>query len=142
MPDVRMRTTGRPTLAPADRRRRVVELSVVVAATCLAPLLLDAGELLPCVFRNLTGLPCPLCGGSHALFYLARFEFARAVEANAGVVMAAACVPVWVILRAWEAIGGRTALKNRITRPLYHSAPALALSMVVIPWILRLSSAD
>lgn len=69
--------------------QRVQRLGVGLAgplALAGAPLLLDGRLNLGCGFLALTGLPCPLCGGTHAATALVQGDAAAAWAANPGVV--------------------------------------------------------
>jgi hypothetical protein len=53
-----------------------------------------------CLFRNVTGIPCPSCGTTHALLSIARGDFREAVRENilgypaAGMLLV---FPVWIL---------------------------------------------
>ena len=52
-----------------------------------------------CLFHRITGLPCPSCGSTHAILYIARFKFADALYTNPiGFLLAAAMIifPFWI----------------------------------------------
>jgi hypothetical protein len=36
----------------------------------------------PCMFRYMTGLPCPACGATHSGIYLSHFQISKAFSAN------------------------------------------------------------
>ena len=36
----------------------------------------------PCLFKEITGIPCPACGATHAGYFLGRFDFLRSIDAN------------------------------------------------------------
>lgn len=46
-------------------------------------LLFEPGDWLICPIRRFTGLPCPLCGMTHALCAIGHGQFRRAVELHA-----------------------------------------------------------
>ncbi|MFH1549427.1 MAG: DUF2752 domain-containing protein [Planctomycetota bacterium] len=59
----------------------------IVVAACLTPAPNGYGthtrlHLPPCAFRETTGLPCPSCGLTTSMAYMARFQFGRAFFAN------------------------------------------------------------
>ncbi len=86
---------------------------VVVASLSLRRLWLKLTPFLPrCAFRQLTGIPCPTCGSTHAMIALLHGELARALTAN----------PLVTITGLAFAIGGLI-------------APVLALARVPIPAI-------
>lgn len=51
-----------------------------------SPLLLQSPTRLACPFLALTGLPCPLCGGTHACAALVQGDLPGAWAANPGAV--------------------------------------------------------
>ena len=58
-------------LSLSERRQQAALTLGWPAALLGAPLMLSLGELPLCAFRQLTGQPCPLCGGTHACAALA-----------------------------------------------------------------------
>ena len=57
--------------------------AVALATTLLAPLAARWAPLLPgCLFRELTGLPCPTCGSAHAALALFRLDLREAITFN------------------------------------------------------------
>lgn len=71
-----------PPLLRAQRRSRLIGLAVILvllAAVRLAPL----SSMRPiCGFKNLTGLPCPLCGGTRAAQCILSGDFPHALYLN------------------------------------------------------------
>jgi len=85
------------------------------AAICLgwplalgaAPLLVAHGGPALCLFRQLSGQPCPLCGGTHACAALISGDVAAAWQANPGLLPLLAVTAVHTVLLAREALAGR-----------------------------------
>lgn len=50
-----------------------------------------------CPLRSMTGLPCPTCGGTHAVTALARGDLGTAWTANPAVPLGLALLGVWMI---------------------------------------------
>jgi hypothetical protein len=74
-------------LCPAERADAFPV--IVVALAGITVLLLVAARFLPvldlapqCVFRAVTGVPCPTCGSTHAFVHLSRGEIGAALKAN------------------------------------------------------------
>jgi hypothetical protein len=89
-----------------------------------------------CGFRALTGLPCPLCGGTHACAAVMTGQLANAIQANAGVV---------AILTL--ALIHSVATCLRIWRPEFRLAPGfwsrcwlVALGLLLALWAWRLAT--
>jgi Protein of unknown function (DUF2752) len=83
-----------------------------------------------CLFRSLTGLPCPTCGATHAVVALSRLDLASAFAANP--LVAAACVVFFVggLAAGIAALAGRPLREPR----LGPAARALAAAAVVVNW--------
>jgi len=92
----------------AGTRPRLTGLAALTLGLPLAwgatEALLALGELPLCAFRELAGLPCPLCGGTHALNHLLELDIAAATHANPGVVGAAL---IWILYPLASALPGR-----------------------------------
>jgi len=91
-PLVRLGTrTGRPPLG-------VIFGGIgVLAAGAIWLLRLDRIPLTLCVFKGLTGLPCPTCGSTRALGRLFALDFAAALAMNPFTTLAAAVVGAWAL---------------------------------------------
>lgn len=86
-----------------------------------APALLGVNVIPPCPMRTLTGLDCPLCGGTRATRSLLTGDVAGAIDYNLMVpVMALVAVVLglwWLAARSSEAVsfdGARTLLGSRV----------------------------
>ena len=119
----------------ADRRTG----ALLVAGGCLpfaagalmAPPGEGSGTGLICPFRELTGLPCPLCGASRA--------FALAARGDGGLWRYNA---VWVVLAVAAVVAGALVLAGRV--PHLRPRPRLAWSAAVVvfvalPWVYALT---
>lgn len=72
-----------------------------------SPLLLQSPTRLACPFLALTGLPCPLCGGTHACAALVQGEWAQAWAANPGAVGLLALLCALALQWVTEGLAGR-----------------------------------
>jgi hypothetical protein len=92
------------------------------AAAPFAPAL--ALSLPPCLFRELTGIPCPTCGGTRALLALARLDPGAAIAWNP---LAAAAAILFV---AGGVVALAAALARREVRPP-RPTPVLRAALVL-----------
>jgi hypothetical protein len=66
-----------------DRQLALLWLAAAVSAVALRPVWLAVAPLLrPCVFRALTGIPCPTCGTTRAATAFLNGELTAAIAAN------------------------------------------------------------
>jgi hypothetical protein len=63
--------------------------------------------LLPCFFKTYTGLPCLLCGGTHAVMHLLSFELSQAFSDNAAVTLISLSLLAYGLVLLLESISGR-----------------------------------
>lgn len=82
----------------------------LLAAAAFARLIMQWNVALPaCNFKRLTGLPCPLCGGTRAMRSLAELDLGTALHFNPLVVFSALAILGWFAL--WS-------LDRFLTRPV------------------------
>ncbi|MCO5357481.1 DUF2752 domain-containing protein [Acidovorax kalamii] len=130
-----------PAWQPLDGSARRLRLAwglgwpLAMAAT---PWWLGQGGLgLGCGVRALTGMPCPLCGGTHACAALVQGDWAAAWAANPGAVL----LLVWLVLLAGQAVAEGTRGHRRTVRwPWRHPAVlAVVGGGLLLSWVLRLA---
>lgn len=124
---------GDVRLTPGERQWRAVLPLGWPLALGAAPLLLTANVPL-CGFRLLTGLPCPLCGGTHACAALAQGDVMAAWQANPGLMPLVALAAVATVQLAWEAWHGRRLTRWRIGPGAWQVGGLF----LVAAWALRL----
>ncbi len=113
-----------------------VAVGVVVLAGCVALAVADPArraELSPgCPFRTLTGLDCPGCGGTRAVYALLQGDPARAVDHN---VLTLLLLPVLV----WGWVGWLAATLGwrRDTPQIRPRLAWMIAGSVVVFWIAR-----
>ena len=92
---------------------------------------------LGCGFRALTGMPCPLCGGTHACAALVQGDLAAAWAANPGALV----LLLWLALLAGQAVVEGALGRRRFARwPWWHPAVFAVLgSGLVLSWLSRLA---
>ena len=130
-------TPDTPALAllrPGERQWRAALTLGWPLALGAAPLLLLLAKVPLCAFRQVTGQPCPLCGGTHACAALAQGDFAAAWQANPGLMPLLALAAVVTVQLAWEAWRGQRVARWRIS----HGAWQAAGMFLMGAWGLRL----
>ena len=113
---------------PEERQLAWMWGVAAAGALVLRPLWLAVAPGLPaCTFRNLTGIPCPTCGSTHAAVAFLHGQLAGALAANPLVallgltfVAGGLAAPVWAAVRApLPSVAGRL--------PLWWRAGAVAV---------------
>jgi len=69
----------------------------LLAAAAVSRLRLDRIPLTLCVFKGLTGLPCPTCGSTRAMGRLFALDFAGALAMNPFTTLVAVLVAGWAV---------------------------------------------
>ena len=93
-------------LLPPERQWRAGVSLVLPAALGLAPKLAALGLPL-CAFKHLTGITCPLCGGTRVCAALAQGDVAVALQLNSGLLPVLALAALHSGLLLTEALSGR-----------------------------------
>ena len=102
----------------------------------ISRVILQWGVAVPvCQFRNLTGVPCPLCGGTRAMRSIADLDPLAAVQLNPLVFLTGVTVILWALFSLAERVLGTRALEvftNRLRR-----LPLLPISfgLVLTNWL-------
>ena len=132
---------GTPAWQPLDGSARRLRLAFGLGwplAMAATPWWLGRGGLgLGCGFRALTGMPCPLCGGTHACAALVQGDWAAAWAASPGALV----LLLWLVLLAGQAVVEGAQGRRRVARwPWWHPAALAAVGGgLVLSWVLRLA---
>ncbi len=121
-------------LTSAERTWHALPLALWPLALGTAPLMLASGVPL-CGFRHVTGLPCPLCGGTHACAALAQGDLMAAWQANPGLMPLFAIAAAHAAQLGWEAWRGRRVTRWRIGAEAWQAGGLFLLGA----WGLRLA---
>lgn len=122
-------------LPRAERQWRAVTTFTWPAMLGGAPLVLAVNKLPLCIFREATGQPCPLCGGTRACAALVEGDFLAAWQFSPSVMPLLAVAFAHTAQLAYEAWRGRqVGVRWRIGTGLWTGA---GVSMLVL-WGLRL----
>ena len=85
--------------------------------------------LLPgCLFRDLTGLPCPTCGTAHAALALARLDLPHAIAFNPLATLGALVFFLGGAAAALASLAGRPLSEPRLSGTGPRSAALLAVA--------------
>jgi hypothetical protein len=136
----------KPPLRSDQRNFRAILVFVFVLELCglallpLAPPSFSFG-LQTCAFKGVTGLPCPLCGGTRATQALLRGDFVRAHYLNMAALPVLVAMVAGAIALSIEAMRGRVIINGgAVIQRLRGCLPALAL-LFFLYWIVHLASA-
>lgn len=116
-------------MATADRRLGVFWGLAALGAFLLAPFAAQALPSLPgCLFRELTGLPCPACGTAHAALALTRLDVASAIAFNPLATLAALLFLLGGAAAASASVAGRALREPSLSGPAPRLAAILAVA--------------
>jgi hypothetical protein len=105
-----------------------------LAAAAVGLLRLDRIPLTLCVFKGLTGLPCPTCGSTRALGRLFALDFAGALAMNPFTTLVAVLVAAWAVADL-VLLPRRRALDLEVPRPLAFALRVSALVLFLANWV-------
>ena len=125
--------TGHGIAIERSSREPLWWVLALLAAAAIARLMMQWKVVLPaCNFKRLTGLPCPLCGGTRAMRSLADLDFGTAFHFNPLVVLAAFAILVWFAFWSLDRFRERPVLpriKSRLRRwPVWWIVGGLVLA--------------
>jgi hypothetical protein len=121
-------------LLPFERQWRAGVSLLMPLALGLAPALAVL-ELPLCAFRHLTGVPCPLCGGTRLCAALAQGDVAAALQLNPGLLPVLALAALHSGLLLAEALSGRELGPPRALAVAWK----LAGGFLLLSWLWRVS---
>ena len=121
-------------LSPPERQWRSALTLGWPLALLGAPLVLSLGDLPLCGFQHVTGLPCPLCGGTRACAALADGNFLAAWQLNPGLMVLLALAAAHSLQLGFEAWSGRRVQRWRIGVDAWRAG----ILVLLAGWGLRL----
>lgn len=111
-------------------------LTVFIGAAIIARLIAHYDVALPvCRFHNLTGVPCPLCGGTRALRSIADLDLLAAIQFNPLVFLTGALIAGWVGLKVLDRLMGTHTEKTLQRHASRTPLAFLALGFIVLNWL-------
>jgi hypothetical protein len=115
--------------ASTDRRLGLIWGAAALVAVGLGLLARHWTFALPgCLFRDLTGLPCPTCGTAHALLALARLDLPGAIAFNPLATLGALVFLFGGAAAAAATVAGRPLPEPRLSGPGSRSAALFAVA--------------
>jgi len=106
----------------------------LLAAAAVGLLRLDRIPLTLCVFKALTGLPCPTCGSTRALGRLFALDFAGALAMNPFTALVAVLVAGWAVADL-ALLPRRRALDLEVPKRLGFALRVGALVLFLANWV-------
>lgn len=112
-----------------DRRLALTWGALALTAALLAPLATRLAPALPvCLFRDLTGLPCPTCGTAHAALALAHLDLPGAVAFNPLATLGALVFLLGGAAAAAASLANRPLPEPQLSGPTPRSVTLLAVA--------------
>jgi hypothetical protein len=106
----------------------------LLAAAAVGWLRFDRIPLTFCVFKGLTGLPCPTCGSTRTLGRLFALDFAGALAMNPFTTLVAVVVGAWA-LADLALLPRKKALGLEISPRLGFALRVAALVLLLVNWL-------
>jgi hypothetical protein len=106
----------------------------LVVAAAVWTLHLDRIPVTLCVFKGLTGLPCPTCGSTRALGRLIGLDFAGALRMNPFTTLVAGVVAAWA-LADLALLPRRQALDVEVSPPIAFALRVGAFVLFLANWV-------
>jgi len=95
-------------------------------------------RLAHCPLRDLTGVPCPTCGGTHAAVALAEGRWADAVAANPLVALGLVIFALWLLIGLLATVIPGLRRHLALTDREKKTARILAVVLLVAGWLNQL----
>jgi hypothetical protein len=111
----------------------------LLAAAAVGLLRLDRIPLTLCIFKGLTGLPCPTCGSTRALGRLFALDFAGALAMNPFTTLVAVLVAGWAVADL-ALLPRRRALGLEVPKPVGFALRVAALLLFLANWVYLLAA--
>ena len=138
-----MITSAPPRLLTTNRRRSQAITAGVLALGCLSTTMLNPDRPIPveiCLFKRLTGLPCPTCGLTRAVCCALRGQWTRSFHYHpAGILLAAALIggAAWLAAEAAQGAPWHDELRRRLRAQLLTFGIAICLANWVVHLVLH-----
>jgi hypothetical protein len=133
----------KPPLLPHERILRIVVIAALALALglLLAKAFLLLGVGLPCGFRNLSGLPCAMCGGTRATAALLRGDLGQAIHWNAMALPVIAGIAAVAGIFLLELICGSAVIDWNPLRKRIGGLLPISLLLLAVWWVVHVFSA-
>ncbi len=95
-------------------------------------------RLAHCPLRDMTGVPCPTCGGTHAAVALAEGRWADALAANPLVAVSLVVFGLWLLAGVIATMVPALRLDLVLTDREKKTARILAVVLLVASWLFQL----
>ena len=124
-----------PITPMARLSRASALLGLPLAAYGLSGALLSRSDWTLCTWQYFTGLPCPLCGGTHAVYHLLRLEVVPAFEANAAVAVMVLAFALAGLCLGLESMAGRSLPASMDPRRWLPLLMRLQIVLLALNWM-------
>jgi Protein of unknown function (DUF2752) len=106
----------------------------VVVAGAVSLMHLDRLPITVCLFKGLTGLPCPTCGSTRAVARLFGLDLAGALAMNPIVTAVAVVIAAWALVDL-ALLPSRRSLRLELSPRLGQLLRATALALFFLNWV-------
>lgn len=137
---------SQPPLFPAQRFWRIFAALLILGALAFVAwqpkvTVIPRIPATTCLFHEITGLPCALCGGTRSARAILHGDFSRALHLNAIAFPAVALLVLSATILGGEALRGRAFANWKALAKRYKILFPVSLALVFIWWIPQLIGA-
>jgi len=130
-----------PRLLDSAARAARIRTAAVIGVLLAGGALVDPNRPLPvdlCLFKHLTGMPCPTCGLTRAVCHALQGDLMTSLSFHPAGIIALSIVLAWGIVAAVEAGLGRRVFDDAI-RPVTRGAAWTAATVTAVAWVAQLA---
>jgi hypothetical protein len=126
----------------AFKKRSTSQIEFGIIYGCMALLLIGAAKVLPilsiappCVFKGLTGIPCPTCGTTRSLVYLSQGDITTAFTMNPLTALGFIAAVLYFFYSVITLLFNLPKMSFILTNREKKNVPTTAIVLLIVQWV-------